>query len=207
MNIRQAHAVLRDSGLLPGTIARASEPFAHFVAPDFIRPDVAMAVLADFEKSPKWTYRGEPGFYDVYDLGTLDLASLPTGRAFASELVRDSLRLVMEHVFDTRLKSTVNVFAQKMVPGFCNKIHTDFGPRGQTHRLILQINRGWQPSQGGILMLFDGDPPTASASNQYVIPVSGTAIGFEISRKSFHAVSEVKSGTRYTVVFSFYAAT
>jgi hypothetical protein len=68
---------------------------------------------------------------------------------------------------------------------------------------LIQLNRGWDEANGGLLMLFRG--PEVEALDQIVPPTSRSAFGFEISNSSFHAVSQVHQGDRYTLVFSFYA--
>jgi hypothetical protein len=52
-------------------------------------------------------------------------------------------------------------------------------------------------------MLFRG--PEVETLDDVILPTSRSAFGFEISTASYHAISQVHQGDRYTLVFSFYA--
>jgi Rps23 Pro-64 3,4-dihydroxylase Tpa1-like proline 4-hydroxylase len=95
------------------------------------------------------------------------------------------------------------ITAHKLVPGQTIRVHNDYLDNRETHRLLMQFNRGWEDAQGGLLMLF------GSASREDVRrilrPVDGSAMAFPISPQSFHAVSTVRHGHRYTLVYSFKA--
>jgi hypothetical protein len=52
-------------------------------------------------------------------------------------------------------------------------------------------------------MLFGG--PEVETLEEVISPTSRSGFGFEISNSSYHAVSQVYQGDRYTLVFSFYA--
>ncbi|RUX10175.1 2OG-Fe(II) oxygenase, partial [Mesorhizobium sp. M8A.F.Ca.ET.059.01.1.1] len=95
----------------------------------------------------------------------------------------------------------VEVTAHRMVVGQTIRIHNDFRPGGETHRILVQLNRGWADDQGGLLMLFgSGD---ADDVRRVIRPVHGSGLGFSISESSFHAVSTITSGERFTLVYSF----
>ena len=67
--------------------------------------------------------------------------------------------------------------------------------------MLVQLNRGWDDANGGILMLFAGS--RAEDVERMVRPTHASAVSFEISPTSFHAVSTIHSGERYTLVYSF----
>jgi hypothetical protein len=50
-------------------------------------------------------------------------------------------------------------------------------------------------------MLFRG--PEVETLDDVILPTSRSAFGFEISTASYHAISQVHQGDRYTLVFSF----
>lgn len=50
-------------------------------------------------------------------------------------------------------------------------------------------------------MLFSG--PEATEVARIIRPIHGSATAFEISPTSFHAVSTIQMGARYTLVYSF----
>jgi len=66
---------------------------------------------------------------------------------------------------------------------------------------LIQFNAGWEVSQGGLLMLFGADTPETLQT--VLLPTHGSGFAFEISAKSFHAVSSIKAGERYTLVYTF----
>ncbi|WP_292625538.1 cyclophane-containing peptide 2OG-Fe(II) oxygenase YhhC [Mesorhizobium sp.] len=95
----------------------------------------------------------------------------------------------------------VEVTAHRMVVGQTIRIHNDFRLGGETHRILVQLNRGWADDQGGLLMLFgSGD---ADDVRRVIRPVHGSGLGFNISKSSFHAVSTINVGERFTLVYSF----
>ena len=110
----------------------------------------------------------------------------------------------MTRYFGCPLGQRVDAAAHKLLPGQTIRIHNDFLPGGESHRLLLQLNRGWQPGHGGYLMFFRGPEP--ETVTKLVEPRHGSIQAFAISHRSFHAVSEVHEGERFTVVYSFYPA-
>lgn len=109
----------------------------------------------------------------------------------------------MSRHFGKAFAKRVDVTAHKLVPEQTIRLHNDFVRDGESHRLLLQLNRGWEPAQGGYLMFFAGpEPETVS---KVVEPRNGSVQAFAISPRSYHAVSTVHAGARYTVVYSFYA--
>lgn len=108
----------------------------------------------------------------------------------------------MERLLGGKLTSQVEITAHKLNRTQKIRIHNDARPDGETHRFLIQLNREWSESRGGLLMLFRG--PDVEMLDNIIRPVSGSAFGFRISGKSYHAVSQVREGDRYTLVFSFY---
>jgi hypothetical protein len=95
------------------------------------------------------------------------------------------------------------VVAHKLLPGQRIAIHNDYLVVEETHRLTIQLNRGLSDADGGFFMLFNsGDPADI---HRVLRPVRNTAIAFMISPESYHAVSRLHGGVRYTLVYSFYA--
>jgi Rps23 Pro-64 3,4-dihydroxylase Tpa1-like proline 4-hydroxylase len=101
------------------------------------------------------------------------------------------------------LKPQIDITAHKLNRTQKIRIHNDCRQGGETHRFLIQLNRGWNEANGGLLMLFGG--PTVEMLADIISPISRSAFGFEISQASYHAVSQVHHGDRYTLVFSFYA--
>lgn len=112
------------------------------------------------------------------------------------------LRRNVEQLFGVSLSSKVDISAHKLVGAQVIKIHNDYIPGQETHRVLIQLNRGWEEANGGILMIFSNRNPESLASA--FLPLNNSAFAFEISPKSYHAVSTIKYGERYTIVFSFF---
>ncbi|MEL0254191.1 MAG: 2OG-Fe(II) oxygenase, partial [Novosphingobium sp.] len=73
--------------------------------------------------------------------------------------------------------------------------------REETHRLLVQFNRGWPFENGGLLMTFASE--RAEDLAEAFVPMHGSAFAFEISPRSFHAVSTIHNGERFTLVYTF----
>ena len=106
-------------------------------------------------------------------------------------------------MFSARLSEKIDCTVHKLVPGQRIRIHNDFIPGEETHRLLIQLNRGWHDDQGGFLMLFNSADP--SDVHRVLSPSHDSVVGFAISESSNHAVSTIHGGERFTLVFSFYA--
>ena len=176
-------------------------PFEHFVG----RCDpsgVCTEWLDWLEKEAPWELTTAE-FYEQYEFSLLH-APLP---ARAGYLVRSenlsALRRQMSEHFRHPLDEYVEVTAHKLVSGQTIRIHNDYVPGGESHRLLFQLNRGWEPSYGGYLMFFNGpEPETVS---KVMEPKHGTVQAFAISPRSHHAVSTVHGGERFTLVYSFFS--
>ena len=141
-------------------------------------------------------------FYEQYEFSLLDVSLPPAVRCLASPETLTVLRHRMSECFRQPLSERVEVTAHKLVPDQTIRIHNDYIAGGESHRLLLQLNRGWEPANGGYLMFFGGpDPGTVS---EVVKPINGSVQGFAISPRSYHAVSTVHGGERFTLVYSFH---
>ena len=193
-------------------------PFEHFVA--------RCKWLDGWEDGLSWLETDAPwkltetDFYEQHEFSLLDVrpasAAPPVSDApvapvapVAERLVDPetlaSMRRLMARQFGQPLSERVDVTAHKLVAGQTIRIHNDHRPGGESHRLLLQLNRGWQPEYGGYLMFFGGPEP--ETVGKVIEPTHGSVQAFAISPKSYHAVSTVHRGERFTVVYSFYPET
>ncbi|MGJ3628150.1 2OG-Fe(II) oxygenase family protein [Sphingomonas sp. MMS24-JH45] len=76
--------------------------------------------------------------------------------------------------------------------------------RAESRRVLLQLDHGWSVDNGGLLMLFADDQPESVTTA--ILPSHASAFAFEISARSYHAVSTIRAGERYTLVYTFRAA-
>ena len=184
------------------SIAFEALPFEHFVGR--WEPSADGAEWIDWlEREAPW----EPTkaeFYEQYEFSLLH-APLPDR---VGNLVRPktlaALRHRMSEHFRHPLDEHVEVTAHKLVAGQTIRIHNDYIPGGESHRLLLQLNRSWDPSYGGYLMFFSGPEP--ETVGKVLEPRHGTVQAFAISPRSHHAVSTVYAGERFTLVYSFFSA-
>ncbi len=179
-----------------------TDPFPFAVVPDALCGDVEQAALTWFDHAAPW-HLTEESFYSQHEFDMRDV-ELPSDIArLAAGATLAALRELISELFHRRLRTTVDMTAHRLTAGQRIRIHDDYLEGGETHRLIVQLNRGWTAGDGGHLLLFGGRAP--EDVRVVLAPVSKQALIFEISRRSHHAVSEVARGERYSIVYSFHA--
>jgi Rps23 Pro-64 3,4-dihydroxylase Tpa1-like proline 4-hydroxylase len=186
---------------LSSAVAR-TRPFQCFTAPQVISRELEEALLAWFESEAPWRL-AVMDFYEQYELDFRDVDLPSTLKPLFSEHTLNELRQNVGTLLGTSLKSQIEITAHKLNRSQKIRIHNDARPDGETHRFLIQLNRGWNEANGGMLMLFRG--PEVETLDDIISPTSRSAFGFEISATSYHAVSQVYHSDRYTLVFSFYA--
>ena len=175
------------------------EPFPHVLSRWAMRPDLAERTLCWMEASAPWRLR-VASFYEQWEMH-LDEEAIPEdlrellSPSTAARIARD---LLPEGGAGNEL---IEVTAHRMIAGQTIRIHNDFREGGEAHRVLIQLNRGWRDDQGGLLMLFGSR--NADDVQRVFRPVHGSGFGFRISESSFHAVSTIRSGERFTLVYSF----
>lgn len=177
-------------------------PFAHATHAAPLPAALCDAVLTWMETRAAWRLR-VACFYEQWELH-LSSQVLPADLQplLAGETVDVLQRLLLASIASAPLRLT-EVTAHKLVPGQTIRIHNDHRPKGETHRLLIQLNRGWADEQGGLLLLFGS--AAANDVRRILRPTHRSAMAFEISPQSFHAVSTIQRGERYTLVYSFQA--
>ena len=177
-----------------------TRPFEHFTGHG-MQPGACQEWLDWLETDAPWKLT-TTDFYEQYEFGLRHASLAPVVRRLACPETLTALRRRMSRHFRQPLSERVDVTAHKLLPAQTIRIHNDFIPGGESHRLLLQLNRGWEPPHGGYLMFFSGpEPETVS---KVVEPRHGSVQAFAISPGSYHAVSTVHGGERFTVVYSFY---
>jgi Rps23 Pro-64 3,4-dihydroxylase Tpa1-like proline 4-hydroxylase len=161
----------------------------------------AEQLLTWFESGAPWRLK-VARFYEQYEFSLFDAALPGDLQALCDGDTMSYLRREIGIAFQTKLAETVDVTAHQMIPGQRIRIHNDYIPGRETHRLLVQLNREWTDDCGGVLLLFQRPEP--EGVSRMIRPVSRSALGFAISPESHHAVSTVHKGQRFTLVYSFY---
>jgi len=177
-------------------------PFPHILASEGLCSDYAVALLRWLETDAPWVLV-EESFYEQYEFSLRNVKLPAEAASLISVESLARLRALIEKWFTTRLSEKVDVTAHKLVAGQTIRIHNDFIPGQETHRLLVQLNRGWADENGGLLMFFNSPDPRDL--KRVFRPTHNSCVAFEISRKSLHAVSTIHGGQRFTLVYSFFA--
>lgn len=176
-------------------------PFEYFTSAEALNANLAARTLAWLETGAPWKLV-ETDFYEQYEFSLWN-AALPSGiEILVSDDFINNLRALVGELFKTVLGRKIDVNAHKLVQGQRIRIHNDFVSGEETHRLLIQLNRGWNNEDGGLLLLFNSSNP--ADIHKVFRPVHNTALGFIVSPTSNHAVSTVHGGERFTLVYSFY---
>jgi Rps23 Pro-64 3,4-dihydroxylase Tpa1-like proline 4-hydroxylase len=179
-----------------------AQPFPCFTVTQVVSEELEQKLLDWFESEAPWRL-AVMDFYEQYEFDFKD-ATLPESlELLSSDTTLNQLRDEVGVLLGASLKPQIDITAHKLNRTQRIRIHNDARPDGETHRFLVQLNRGWADENGGLLMLFRG--PEVETLEEVILPISRSAFGFEISPASYHAVSQVHQGDRYTLVFSFYA--
>ncbi|HTE42872.1 MAG TPA: cyclophane-containing peptide 2OG-Fe(II) oxygenase YhhC [Steroidobacteraceae bacterium] len=186
----------------PVSIAGAvvsTEPFPHAALAGCIDTAEALRLLAWFDSGAPW-HLVETDFYEQFEFCLWDTAA-EAGNLISPATLRN-LRAEMASAFGVQFEERVNVVAHKLTPGQRIAIHNDYLVGEETHRLIVQLNRGLHDDDGGLLLTFNSD--NARDVREIFRPVHRSGFAFAISPRSFHAISKMHRSVRYTLIFSFY---
>ena len=183
------------------TVNVFSEPFRYLISPEALNPDVSDTVLEWLEAFRPWKLV-ETDFYEQFEFCLWDIEipnalSFLRGSCFLAEI-----KSKMEKLFEITLGDRLDITAHKLIPSQRIRLHNDFIPGAETHRLFIQFNRDWCDKSGGLLVLFNSSDP--ADIHKVFQPLHNSAFGFAISSASNHAVSKLHAGVRFTLVYSFY---
>lgn len=182
----------------------AMAPYPHASIPAILSFDEASAVLSWLRSDAPWRLRTE-SFYEQYEFSLLHAVIPEAFRDLIAPHFISALRSFLQHnVAAPSQLDLVDVSAHKLIAGQTIRLHNDFIGTDETHRVLVQLNDGWSAENGGILMLFNSD--RAEDVTAAFLPTHGSGFAFEISSRSFHAVSTIRSSERFTLVYTFRAS-
>jgi len=177
------------------------DPFSYVVLRHPFTHEVSLQILEWLESEDSWRFK-ETEFYQQYEFSLSDVY-LPKHLFFLRNTAcLCVLKRKFESLFGVTLIDQIDIVAHKLLSGHRIRIHNDFIPGHETHRFTVQLNRGLEDDWGGWFILFDSSDPTDI--HKIFRPIHNTGLGFAISERSYHAVSPLSGGERYTLVFSFY---
>lgn len=173
-----------------------SEPFVHVKVAPVLRAEEAEEFLGILERMD-WQRRKQ-SFYEFDVVTNQHSQEYFKGRLVRSRTI-DRVREWLEQCLSSRLVPDAIVDLYRYSPGTGVGVHTD-RPTAEA-RFVLNLNRSWQPDQGGIWVLSshsDLKPPV-----HFLPPLHNTGFGFLTNAVSYHALSERLCSDTYAVVFRF----
>ena len=152
-------------------------PFEHFLGWTAL-PGGGAEWLDWLEKEAPWELT-VTDFYEQYEFSLLRASLSPSVRCLAAPDTLSAFKHQMSKYFGQPLAERVDVTAHKLMPKQTIRLHNDYIPGGESHRLLLQLNEDWRPGHGGYLMFFNGPEPEMATN--VIEPVSGSVQAFAIS--------------------------
>lgn len=178
-----------------------SMPFPYFVCNQAVSPQLSSELLIWLENKAPWSLV-ETDFYEQYEFSFFDI-QLPSEISFlTSPEFLFQVKSRVENLFSVKFDARIDFTAHKLVSGQRIRIHNDYIPNCETHRLLIQLNKGWEDENGGMLMFFNSG--NSSDVHKIFRPAHNSSVGFAISPDSHHAVSTIHKGERFTLIYSFY---
>jgi hypothetical protein len=168
----------------------------------FFSHEYASECVGWLEQHAVW-HRHRGGFFDQFE--TQDL--FRTGSPFVKLLGKfPELRATIACLCGVDVEEAAEISAHRLVSGQFIGIHTD-EPRGdyETHRLVVILPSPGVKGHEGSLVLLDQKNWREAKHLAGYRAIGGQALLFPLHEQSYHAVSKVLFGTRYSLVFSFWA--
>lgn len=201
--VAPAARVALDSAL--GGARLTPMPFPHVAVQEIFDQRTADALLGWMEQDAPWAFRDHRWYLQDGCKGVADqLRATPAAAAGAPETFQ-TIRGHLERLFRRKLSdSRFELNASRMLPGHRIDPHND-RPHDdtETHRLIVNLNRGFDDDHGGHLILFAPENPADTAV--VLRPLHNSASAIEFSARSWHCVDEIRGGARYALLYSFWA--
>lgn len=197
----------------------AAQPFRHVVIDDFLAPEFAQALLAEFPRFEDGNSVGDDGLPGGKSVLERMAAISPSyrrldvtiqGREFLDFV--STLTGIPDLLYDPFY---LGGGTHENRDGQALQAHIDFNyhPSERWHRrlnLIVYLNEGWRPDWGGNLELFR-DPYVDRAPAQRIAPVFNRCVIFETTEHSWHGFDRIQlppeeaGRSRKSVALYFYS--
>jgi len=169
-----------------------TEPVRHLHLVRALPVEIADALRDSLEKATSW-FHVRQSFYEVDVLANLDRESIFRRPEVAVLLGR--VRDCAESELGLRLSRRAQLHVHRFTKGTGAGLHSDSGESGA--RLVVFLEGGWQEGDGGELLLVNN----GGVRGKLISPRHNTAVLFLTEAGSLHAVTEQRSGVRYSLVF------
>ena len=171
-------------------------PFRHFLMAPVLEAGVATDLLDQLDRL---TWRRNLGSRFCFNVPEPSSNYL----AFRDFVILHGNSEVIVHAISTIYKvhhiQLFNIDLHKYDRGAGIGTHTDCGVT--EFRFVLNLNRNWELSDGGVWIL--SNAPDLSKQTRYTAPIYNSGFGFRPGVNTFHALSERFVGTSYALVFRF----
>lgn len=182
------------------TVDFENDPFPHFSSTSVFSNNIDSVLFDWFEKTSEWELV-TTDFYEQYEFSFLNVDIPEYLKSIINIETIKTIGEKLEKSFNVNSLNLVGVTAHKLIDGHHIGIHNDYIGGEETHRLVVHLSPNWDESKGGFFMLFNSD--NSKDLKKIIKPLNNTAIGFEISKISNHAVSKIYAFSRYSIVYTF----
>jgi hypothetical protein len=177
-------------------------PYPHAIGDGLFAPELVDDWLRTLESVSAW--RPQDGGFYAADATAVAPSDAPDGAM--REMLQPGglarLEAAASQLFETTLCLHGPVIAHRMRPGQGVGIHSDRpAPGEETHRIVIFLARAPVPADGGHFLILAG--PDVGRASSIIELASNTAVAFPLDDQSYHAVSRVVRGTRFSLVLSF----
>jgi hypothetical protein len=180
-----------------------TSPFAHALIPQWWDAEQADALLHWFETEAEWELH-ERSFYTQHSCRSVSqLREGPLSFLFDASTMKDIITN-LNAMFSLDLdEHEIHVEAHRLLPGEGIGLHND-NPLLCTEvlRIVSHFNSAHEDRFGGHLVLFASNDP--SDITTVIRPLHNSAVMFPLGPLSFHAVTDVRDGVRYSLVLGFF---
>lgn len=175
-----------------------STPFDYGIIDCAFSKEFAVDLLNWLKYEAPWRLK-ETDFYEHWEFSLADVHSNNlVFHKLNSVTFRNIILSKMKALFIEDFEDDIKIAFHKMVKGQTIRIHNDFIHGIETHRLIVQLNEA--DVVGGYAILFNDSNP--KNIHRVIESHHNQGFVFAISERSYHAVSTIHSGDRYTIVCS-----
>ncbi len=191
--------------IIPNDVSLELKPYKHFFSEYCIDASLKKNIQYWLLNDAPWNLVKEH-FYTQYEFSLKDIELPEFLKFITSRNYLIKLKEIIQKIYKVNLNDQVDVVAHKLISGHVIKIHNDFlvcNKLKESHRLLMHFNSNWSIDNGGLCMIFSDND--ASSIHNIIVPEGNLLQSFEISENSHHAVSEIYSGNRLTIIFTFYS--